>query len=126
MAKRQDLETIEKAFYALDRALESGRDFNTYYQQNLEEERGHRRFVGSPYGITAPQAARLFCVRQIASYLNRDKAPEIANIFSFRLSVYQAFALVETNRQKITEALKEFDLSELIALDYAELNKVAA
>jgi len=121
MSKHQDVELIDKAFYALTRALESGRDFETYYRQNQSEERDHRRFVSAPRGITAPQSAKLFCVRQIAEYLNGQKAPNIGDIFSFRLSVYQAYALVLNHRDKITVALEPFDLTELVALNYAEL-----
>jgi len=45
MSKSADLKLIDKAFYALERALESraDRDWRTYFQQNIDEEKGHRR-----------------------------------------------------------------------------------
>ena len=130
MTKRQDLQLIDKAFYALERALESkaDRDWRTYFQQNVEEEKGHRRF-GSGFGangITRNQAAKLFCVRQIAQYLNGDPAPKTDDIFSLRLSIYYAYALAARYPEQITAALEPFDLQALLALDYAELNKAVA
>lgn len=127
MSKRESLALIDKAYYALERALESkaDRDWRTYYQQNLDEEKGHRRFKFTSVsdGITAPQAARLFCVRQVAEYVNGDKAPDVSEIFSLRLSLYMACALVARYREQITAALTPFDLQSVLALDYAELNK---
>lgn len=127
MSKRTDLVLIDKAFNTLEHALASKNDFATFYEQNLKEERGHRNF-GRGFGanaISAPQAARLFCVRQIAEYLNGDPAPDVANIFHHRLSSYQAYALVANYRERIAQSLEPFDLQALLALDYAELNKVA-
>lgn len=127
MNKRTDLALIDTAFSALERALASSGDFATFYEQNLKEERGHRNF-GRGFGanaITAPQAARLFCVRQIAEYLNDERTPDVANIFHHRLSNYQAYALVANYRERVVKALEPFDLQALLALDYAELNKVA-
>lgn len=127
MSKREDLTLIDKAFYALQNALASKGDFDTFYNQNLSEERGHRRF-GQGFGangITAPQAARLFCVYQIAEYVKDQTAPDVANIFHFRLSNYQAYALVANYKERIVKALEPFDIDALLALDYAELNKAA-
>jgi len=65
-------------------------------------------------------------VRQVAEYLNGDKAPDVAEIFSYRLSIYMAYALVARHRELIASALEPFDIQSLLALDYAELNKEAA
>lgn len=131
MSKTSDLQLIDKAFYALERALESkaDRDWRTYYQQNLDEEKDHRRFLSFapniPHGITRNQAAKLFCVLQVVQYLNGDKEPKVEDIFSLRLSIYMASALVTRYRELIISALAPFNLQALLALDYAELNKAA-
>ncbi len=122
MTKRANLQLIDKAFFAIERALESDRDFDTFFRQVMSEEKDHRRFVTGTNGLSTPQAARLFVVRVITEQFLSSKAPATEDIFTFRLSKFQAFALVARYRGRVVAALTPFDLNELLALDYAELN----
>ena len=95
-----------------------------YFKQNLDEERDHANFM-SKYGsrgMTIPQAARLFCVKQIAEYL-KDKKQKLdaKDYIGLRPSVFWAYSLANTYRAELTEALKGVDLDAILALDYADL-----
>lgn len=95
-----------------------------YYEQNLQEEKDHSKFMSryGSRGMTIPQAARLFCVRQIAEYLKEPKKTLDAKDFiSYRQSIFWAYSLANTYRAELTEALKGVDLDAILALDYADL-----
>lgn len=98
-----------------------------YLAENVAEEKGHRGFCAgrNDYGLTVAQSAKLFAVRQIAEYLNGGKLPEIRDYIACRKSVYTAASLVENYRDKLSAALADYDLNEIIALDYAKLVKTA-
>ena len=129
MTKNQQVKLINRAFDALEvlnnQVMSPLR--NRYLEQNIEEEKGHRRFKpdGIKCGLTTREAARLFCVRQIAEYLNGAATPEPKDWLHLRLSNLTACALVAEYGAQIKAAWSESGISidDLLALDYAELNK---
>lgn len=129
MTKNQQIKLINRAFDALEvlnnQTMSPLR--NRYLSQNIEEEKGHRRFKpdGVRCGLTIREAARLFCVRQIAEYLNGAETPAPNQWLHLRLSNLTACALVAEYGEQIKAAWAEFGIAidDLLALDYAELNK---
>lgn len=122
---------IAKAWSSIEHALDYSDHHGyarNYLAENTAEERGHRGW-GPNYDshhdsfVTVPKAAKLFAVKQIADYLSGEKLPELRDYLHFRKSCYTAAALVLEHGDKLRAALKDFDLAELKALDYAELVK---
>ena len=128
-SKRQQIALIDRAYAALDvlnnQVMSPLRD--NYFKQNLDEEKGHRHFCpdGVRCGLATRQAARLFAVRQIAQFLNGEKAPEPREWLHLRPSYLTACALVAEYREQIMRAWGEVNVcvADVLALDYAELNK---
>jgi hypothetical protein len=68
-------------------------------------------------------------VRTIADYYaptpeNKTKDPDAADFFHLKTSRFMAYALVHEYREHIAKAFDGFDMTEIGALDYAELNAV--
>lgn len=96
-----------------------------YFEMNRSEELKHR---GKSYDrvkteLTVPQAAKLFCVKQIARSLLKQFEPQADAYLFLRPSLFYAHSLVANYRAEIEKVLADFDLQELAALDYAELMK---
>lgn len=131
MTKRKTFATIAKAWGEIEHVLDYS-DHHSYGRlylvENILEERSHRGF-GPNYSshhdpfVTVARAAKLFAVKQIADYLTGEKMPELKDYLHFRKSCYTAAALVLEYGDKLRDALKDFDLAELKALDYSELVK---
>lgn len=129
MNKKQQIQLIARAFVALDvlnnKVMAPLRD--RYFAENREEEKGHRNFcpAGVRCGLSVNDAARLFAVRQIAQFMAGEKAPEPSDWLHVRKSYLTACALVAEYRADIEKSWAEFGIavSDVLALDYAELNK---
>lgn len=91
----------------------------------LAEERDSRGGrVGKEFDATPSECARMFCVRTIATFLlNPSRVPSVSDYLHILPSRFLAAALVLNYRPLIEAALKDFNLSELAALDYRELDK---
>lgn len=130
MTKRQQIQMIDRAWLYVGEALNNltihgyGRQ---YLALNVREEKDHRRFCpdGVKCGLTLPQAARLFCVKQLADYLTGEPEPTVKDFISFRHSAFMAASLVANYRTELQKAFQEAGVKEedCAALDYAALNK---
>lgn len=130
MTKREQIKMIDRAWLYVGEALNNigihgyGRQ---YLALNMREEKDHRRFCpeGIKCGLTTPQAARLFCVKQLADYLNGEVVPTAKDFIHIRQSNLMAASLVANYRAEIKQAFSEASVNpeDCSALDYAELNK---
>lgn len=133
MNKQQTIKIARRAFAALPQSLNRGWG-NDYLDQflalALEEERGHRRWGSDfakhhPGAASAPDCARMFCVKRIAEYLNGEAMPKGKDYLHIQKSCFFAAALVDEFRADIEKAWAGENLAELAALDYVTLVRVA-
>jgi len=127
-SKKEALKLVNKAWIELDYLLSSihwGHYGKEYIKLNIEEEKGHDRFrpEGTSRGLTIKEAAKLFCVTQIADYLLNKRKLDVSDYLSTRKSHFFACALVANYRKEIENAWKGLDIETISNLDYAELIK---
>lgn len=125
--KRKALNLIKAAYGALH-----GLDSITFtpYRTRLlemckEEERLHRSgsfWEGRRWGLSVPDAARLFAVKRIAEAL-AGELPNVADVIKLQPSVFYAasIALTYPNEVRTAWAKHGIDAVALRLLDYAEL-----
>jgi hypothetical protein len=140
MTKQQANTLISKVWSEVEHALNNitHRNYGAdYFRENIAEEKSHRG-CGLPardWGLSVPQAARLFAVVQLAEMLvgkNRAEiVSDVKNYLGSRKSIWTAASLVANYRAEIETAFalggaathtEAFDA--ILAMDYAELVKV--
>lgn len=133
MTKTESIRLIDKAYAELAYQVgeREARGWNAYIDQIKREEKDHRGtwsvgFAGNTKqnGLTLAQSVRLFALRTIVQYLEGDSL-DAKDYLHIRTSHYFAYALATEYGVSVRKALDKFNLAEILALDYAELNKAA-
>ena len=123
MENKKTLKTIQDAYSSL-RVL-NNIDWKSYREDiyNLEKqyEKNHRNYCnGREFNITVDMSAKLFVVQHIASALKGTRH-EVKSFIYLKQSIFLAESLVINYKDKIKEALKDFNLDDLCNLDYSIL-----
>jgi hypothetical protein len=123
--KNSAIKLIRQAYDAL--APLNNIQWTQYRNQCLElaciEEKAHRRTAPTDrrFGLTTTDAAKLFVVQYVASAIVNPKRLAIKDVLHTKPSAIYAASIVANHRAVCLHALKPFGLTELLALDYAEL-----
>lgn len=113
---------IDRAYAALDENTGHYRD--KIYNLAAAGERAHRRVTGVPggYQCSVATAAKLFTVRWLVRYATYTReVPTVQELLSMRDDAALAAMVAENYREEILKALHDFDLEQLLALDYVAL-----
>jgi hypothetical protein len=133
--RKKAIEAIKTAHGRLMAALDNitwNHIYSDYFNANIKEEKKHDNFRHDSIrrGISIYEAGQLFAVKQIVEfYLRKDehgnkvKKPDVKDFLSIRKTIYEAYAITETYRPRIKQALKGLDLEYIQSLDYCELIK---
>lgn len=125
LTHNQQIKLIRDAYMRLERAFEITHDWDRYIEIQKEETDGHDRFRSGPRGISKRTEIEYFAVRQFITELYADKAPDVADFFWVKKSIYAAHALAfsphyESNRARLT--IEDRDLmSQVSNFDYCDL-----
>jgi len=115
------LRLIDERFRALDEALDSKtRDFGTYWLQCRAEEKQFRKYGRESGLISVVQAAKLMALQQLATYMS-ERIPSVADIFSTKLSHFQAASLVARFLPEISEAVGGDFRNQILRIDYGQM-----
>jgi len=128
MDKKNQIKLINEAYRKIDDVLSiqhMGEYGKQYYNLNKGEELQHDKFRPSDVkrGLTISEAVKLFYVTQIIQALKGTLKVTVKEYLFVRKSIFFAVALVETYKIELTEALKGINYDDILAVDYAELNK---
>ncbi len=125
MSKKAKLEMIDKAYFAIERALESEHYGDRLFDMINKSEKQHRKFKpdGVTCGLTVRQAVKLFMVEYIMNGLY-DPRWTIKDVMHIRYECVYAQSIAENRREKLLQALEGISYKEWSDnIDYAELNK---
>lgn len=127
LTKRQQIAMIDHAWAFLQSELENismTRYGKQYLALNMQEERDHRGGSRN-HGLTAPQAARLFAVKQLAECVNGRKKPSLRDYMFSRTSPFMAHSLWLNHPTEIVRAFHDagIDPKFVAKFDYVKLNE---
>lgn len=134
LSKAATLKLIDRAFTAIEYELDNRDSYHwdKYLAEIRQGEKRHRDtwsvgFAGNTKinGLTVAQSVKLFAVRIIVDYLDTAQKLDAADFLHIRTDHFYGYAFANEYREHLLKALKDFDLTALRALDYAELNKAA-
>lgn len=115
---------IDRAYTALDRLNDVNirRYRDKIYDLAAAGERQHRRGIGQTYHCSIATAAKLFTVRWLVRYATYTReVPTVQELLTMRDDAVLAAMVAENYRDEILKALHDFDLEQLLALDYVAL-----
>lgn len=131
MNKKQQIKLIDQIFTKL--TVLNDRTHTPYlkklFEMNKQEEREHRRFVGSCYNVSVADAARYYTVKYIWQGYKlkdqKDKGWTVKDVLTVRQAAIYGQSIAENYRQVIFVALKAFiesgQMDEFDRIDYVEL-----
>lgn len=83
------------------------------YQDEIEQERGHRRFCGGEYRLTVDLVAKLMIAQRVADPASSKPLPP-AELMSLRLAVAYCYAL----RQALEKNGRNYENENTKTIDY--------
>ncbi len=131
MNKKQQIKLIDQIFTKL--GVLNDKTHTPYlgklYEMNKQEEREHRRFVGSEYHLPVNDAARYYSVKYIWQGYKlkdqKDKGWTVKDVLTVRQAAIYGQSIAENYRQVIFVALKQFiesgQMDEFDQIDYVQL-----
>lgn len=125
-ATKKQIETINRAFWAVEKQLETTHNWDRYVAQNIAESKAHDRFrpAGIRNGLPLRAQARLFSVQQLFEREPGSKTFTVEDVFHVRLACLQAQALRKLYVRELA-AIKDFkDIQDVLEMDFSILNRV--
>jgi hypothetical protein len=132
MISTKQKKLIKNAYKALEHAIGDRNSYiwNEYLDVIKAEDKQHMRMAFASRGaMTKGVRIEFFAMHTIVQFVAPDKdmsnyVPKIEEYWHLKRSWFGAYALFVEFREHIEQALQSFNLSELVALDYAELEKL--
>jgi len=128
MKRKDALKIIEAVFSQIDGPQDGFSTVRDHlYRLELASERKHRLGRYSGWGLTVPQAAKLFTIKHIAEGLEKPDRWTIDDINAIRLEALKAQAYAKYHRDAFLAGFGAagVTVAEVLALDYADLVAVS-
>ena len=116
---------IDSIYNSIRRAMGYSRELDETLDTIKAEERRHRKgrpdsLAGERWKHSVPTIAKFIFIRLVAQdMLGSKPPPELKDIFSLLLSLYQTYALVEIHREKL--ASLSIDWQQYTSLSYFDM-----
>jgi hypothetical protein len=117
--------TWKKIAYCFE-GISYGQYGNNYLRENIQEEKLHDsgRFESVKRFLSIQEAGELFAVKQLVKYLIKDEVLTVEGYHYMRKSIFTAYSLAHEYKEKLLKALEGVNVSEVLAVNYAELQRI--